>query len=319
MFTERKSIKQSRLNSILLKNNFCMLKRNMCLIALFGTISIISIYILYLNRCFYRFPGLFYFEPSLLGLNFLLLIIPPGLQLQFNLAYKSPFLKGLRAASVYLLIINLISISTTAIQYTPYPPIDKEILYIEQRYLNFDLKTTMDWLGSSPSFSKLGDRVYRFLIYEVFSIPLLLIYFKQYRRLYNFYFMILFTWLIGSLVYYYFPTTAPASVIDSLYFSQEQYLTGLKFWQLHHFIQPVASEGGMISMPSFHVIWALLFVYLLRPWPIIFCVFTAFNSMIILFCVLLGWHYLLDVIASVCILLFTHYFLRFYDNPSKSS
>jgi membrane-associated phospholipid phosphatase len=300
-------------------SKFRMHKRNLFLLAFIVAITLLSLFMLYLNRCCYRFPGLFYFEPSLIGLNILLFGLSMGLRLQFDMAYDTLLLKGLRAVCFYILIINICLLSTTAVQYTPYIPIDKKILFLERHYLFFDLKTAMDWLGAWSYLRRIADIIYRSLVYEVIIFPLLLIYFKQYRRVYNFYFMVLLSWLIGSVIYYYFPTAAPASVMDSIYFTKDQYLTGLKFWQLHHYIQPINPEGGMISMPSFHVIWALLCLYLLRPWPVLFWICAAFNSLIILSCVLLGWHYLLDVVASALITLFVYSLLRFYDHAKFSN
>ncbi len=52
-------------------------------------------------------------------------------------------------------------------------------------------------------------------------------------------------------------------------------------------------------MPSFHTIWALLCVYLLRDWKYPFIVLGLINSLLIIACVLLGWHYLSDVLVGV--------------------
>jgi membrane-associated phospholipid phosphatase len=124
--------------------------------------------------------------------------------------------------------------------------------------------------------------------------------------------------LIGFIVYYFFPTTAPASVLHSDYFIKEQLATGLKFTQIHQYIQPTTLDGGLIAFPSFHVIWAWLCLYLIRSWFVVFYVFLFINILLIFSCVMLGWHYFLDIILSFLILLFCHYLLALTINRTAS-
>lgn len=291
------------MNEIHQRNNFYLKFLSMVII-------LTSIIMFSINKCCYRFPGLFYFEPSFLELCLLLYMLRSGLKLQFGLRDDLAFLKFLKEASIYSFIIVLLIFSTSAIQYTPFQPIDKQILEME-KFLHLDLKASITWLAEKKEAHRMASFIYESVGYQVLIFPLWVMLCRKYSILYEFYFLVLISWLIGSLVYYLFPTTAPASVIDSHYFIESQRATGLKFWQLHHYIQPVTEDGGMVAMPSFHVIWGWLSVYILRPWPILFSFMLIINAIMSASCVLLGWHYFLDIIGSIVTIIFSHaiYFL----------
>lgn len=269
-------------------------------------IALSSVVMFSLNHYYFRFPGLFYFEPTFLAYAIFLLMVRFGLILQFDLACNNTLIKMLKEATIYSLIIVLILFGTSAVQYTPFRPIDKKIIEIEQ-FLNLDLQSAIAWFGMHRTIKTVANVVYQSLAYQLLLIPLCVLFFKKYHDLYQFYFLALMTWFIGSFFYYFFPTMGPASVIDSPYFIDAQRYTGLKFWQLHHFIQPVTAEGGMIAMPSFHVIWAWLCVLLVRSWPIVFALLGCINLILVFSCVFLGWHYFLDVVGSVLTLLLSHF------------
>jgi len=283
-----------------------MLKKNqMYLYGLCITVFVAAVVMFCVNKYEYQYPGLFYFQPTLFALSLFLLLVRMGLKLQFSTISQSFLWKIARELNIYSALIVLILFATSAIQYTPFSPIDKKILEIEH-YLHLDLKAVMAWTNTNGFIKEFLVIIRNSLAYQVVILPIFVMLARRFDVMYKFYFLILTTWLIGSFIYYFFPTTGPASVIDSPYFAEAQRTTGLKFWQLHHYIQPVSAEGGLIAMPSFHVIWGWLCVYLLRPWPIAFYLILLVNSVMVASCVLLGWHYFLDVIASTITLLVAH-------------
>jgi hypothetical protein len=283
-----------------------MLKKNqMYLYGLGVTVFLAAVVMFCVNKYEYQYPGLFYFQPKLFALSIFLLLIRMGLKVQFEMISHTHLWNIAREINIYITLVVLILFATSAIQYTPFSPIDKKILAIEH-YLHLDLKAVMAWTNTNTFVKELVSVVYRSLGYQVVIFPIFVMLARRFDVMYKFYFLILTTWLIGSFIYYFFPTTGPASVIDSPYFVEAQRTTGLKFWQLHHYIQPISAEGGLIAMPSFHVIWGWLCVYLLRPWPIAFYLILLVNSVMVASCVLLGWHYFLDVIVSTMTLLVAH-------------
>jgi len=134
----------------------------------------------------------------------------------------------------------------------------------------------------------------------------------------EFYFLLLVSMIIGFVFYYFFPTMAPSSVIDSPYFLEEQRATALKFSQIHHYLQPTTIEGGLIAMPSFHVIWAYLCLYALRGWPILCGILFPVNCLLALACILLGWHYPIDLVGSIVVILMSQAILRYCYRKSQT-
>ncbi|HAT8115747.1 TPA: PAP2 family protein, partial [Legionella pneumophila] len=151
--------------------------------------------------------------------------------------------------------------------------------------------------------------IYDTLPYQMSIIPLCVIVSGRFYILKDYYFLLLCTTLMGFSYYYFFPTTAPASELQSSLFAPEQIATGLKFHQIHNHIQPTTIEGGLIALPSFHTIWAILCVYLIKDWFIPCLLLSIINVLLILSCVLLGWHYPIDILAAIILVGLSYYLL----------
>jgi len=266
------------------------------------------------NYIVYQYPGNNYLPPDYGTVLILLLIFYAGCRLQFNRQNR------LTSVAVQLIafygVISCIALCTNGVQYTPFPPIDKHLIQLE-RYMGINLPLMLDWLQSHPLLKFCLAVSYDSLAYQIAFIPLIIILFStkntpDYKpRLYRFYLLILWSSFWGFGFYYFFPTTAPASNMDSPWFIQSQYDTGLKFYQLRHYIQPTTMDGGMIAFPSFHSIWALLCLYLIWPWKWAFLLLLLVNTGLLISCVLLGWHYPLDILASVILLMFCQWLINF--------
>jgi membrane-associated phospholipid phosphatase len=150
-------------------------------------------------------------------------------------------------------------------------------------------------------------------------LPLLFIFIDQFELLREYYFLLLVTTLIGFIIYYFFPTTAPASVMKGAYFSSEQLATGLKFHEIHSGIPPSTNLGGLIAFPSYHCIWALCCLYLLKDHPIPFFILLVLNSIILISCFMIGWHYLADVIGGVLVTYIAYTLLQYVKKSNKAT
>ena len=286
---------------------------------LFVLVFVVAMIMIGVNMVKYRYPGLYYSEPNLFMFSVFLFLVRWGLKLQFSSIIQTDLWKVLREVNRFSFLVVLLLFAITAVQYTPFKPIDSKILLVEH-YVHLDLKSVMLWLNQSKSLKLITFIAYYSLLYQVILFPFIVIFSKKYDVIYQFYFLVLVSWLIGGIVYYFFPTTGPASMIDSPYFIEEQRATGLKFWQLHHYIQPLNSAGGLIAMPSYHVIWGWLCASLLRPWPIAFWLIFSIYIVMVASCVLLGWHYFLDVIGSIIVLLLSYaIFNRCHQSSIKVS
>ena len=211
----------------------------------------------------------------------------------------------------FFMVMVLIGFATNAVQYTPFSPIDQQIVQFQQHY-HLNMVQWMQWTYLHREFRAILIRVYNTLPVQMVYLPLLVILVKRFDRIREYCFLLLISTIIGFMMYYFFPTTAPASILSSAHFFPEQFATGIKFHEIHHHLKPSTLQGGLIALPSFHVIWAWYIVYLLRDWPIACGLLLPFNVLLVFACVLLGWHYPLDIFASIIIILITHALLALH-------
>ena len=267
------------------------------------TMVLLSLIAFLVNHFYYKYPGNVYLSPEffLAGID-LLLIYGGFLLLRGRNGKLTQIVKEL---TYYFLIVGLVVFVSNAAQYTPFPTIDQHILKLEF-LLNIDTGAMINWAHAKPWLNTVLNCAYNSLSYQLCVIPVIVILAGRTNLIREFYFLLMTAVLTGFTFYYFFPTTAPASVINSDYFSESQRATYLKFFQLHHYIQPVTMDGGLIALPSFHVIWAWLCLYLVRGWPVLFNVLLPINVLLMASCVLLGWHYCMDILGSVVVILFAH-------------
>ena len=285
-----------------------------CLLPLAGLISLLSILALIINHCTYQYPVNNYFPPNTFSMLLSLILLYLGSILQFG---KDSRVTRAGLELLFLFgIMSLVALATNATQLTPYPTIDDKIEAIEL-YFHINMIQIIGWTSHHSLFKNILGFIYDSLNYQMCFIPLIAIVMGKFKLLRDYYFLVLFTALIGFGFYYFFPTTAPASIINSSLFSPFQIVTGLKFYQLHHHIPPTTIEGGLVALPSFHCIWALLCVYLLKDWPIPCCFLLIINLLLMASCVLLGWHYVVDVVGGMVLLGMGFYCLRLCKRSAR--
>ena len=266
-------------------------------------VLIASIIAWIVNALYNQYPGNNYFPPHTFFIGGSLLLIYAGMLLQYG--KKSQLAVIMQETIFFFMVMALLIIATNAVQYTPFMPIDRKIIRYSA-WLPIDLLDLMNWTYAHPRIQTYLEWIYRSLTHQMTYLPLLVIVFRRIVIVREYYFLLLVTTLLGYVFYYFFPTTAPASILDNPHFNVFQHATGLKFNQIHQHIQPTTLKGGMVSLPSFHVIWAWLCVHLLRPWPRIFWSMLLINLSLVASCVLLGWHYPIDVLGSVVVILIGH-------------
>lgn len=273
----------------------------------------LSVVALGINKIIYQYPGNLYLPG-----NMLLFFMLPFMYAGFFILHgrDGKMTRMIKEFIYFFLVLTLILLATNAAQYTPFPAIDHYILKFESLF-SVDMNSILSWTHAHSLFQSLLALTYNSLPYQLCYIPLIIIVIGRTHVIREFYFLLVTSALIGFTIYYFFPTTAPASVISSQYFINAQHATGLKFFQLHHYIQPETSEGGLIAWPSFHVIWAWLCLYLVREWSIVFYALLPINLLLTASCVLLGWHYCMDVVGSVVVILCTHFLYGFSQKESR--
>lgn len=280
-----------------------------CLPALSGLIILFSIIALLVNFFIYQFPGNNFFPEHMLLLINIIILVNIGLFLMYGKKSRA-YYSGIEFF-YFFTVMSIIALATNAVQLTPFSTIDREILTFEH-YFHIDIPAILSWTDKHPGLRNVLVFIYDTLPYQMSLLPLAVIASGRFALMKEYYFLLLITTLTGFTFYYFFPTTAPASIVNSPFFSPEQIATGLKFNQIHHHQLPTTNEGGLIALPSFHTIWALLCVYLLKEWTIPWLLLLIVNILLIASCVLLGWHYVSDVLGAFIVTAFSFYCLTFY-------
>ncbi|APF03235.1 TPA: phosphatase PAP2 family protein [Legionella pneumophila] len=283
-------------------------------ILLAGTIVSLSSIALIINYTIYQFPGNNYFPPNTPVMACIILLNYIGMILVFGKNNRVTC-SGLELINFFV-VMSIIALATNAVQLTPFSPIDKQIIKLEAQW-GINMVSILEWTNKYQYFKYLLAIIYDTLPYQMSILPLCVIVSGRFYILKDYYFLLLSTTLLGFTFYYFFPTTAPASEIQNSLFAPEQIATGLKFHQIHHYIQPTTIEGGLIALPSFHAIWAILCVYLIKDWFIPCLLLSIINVLLILSCVLLGWHYPVDILAAIILVGLSYYLLTLVKVKSR--
>lgn len=280
------------------------------------SVIVLSIVALANNHFNYQYQGNNYFPDHTPAFYCILILIAAGAHLYYQ--PNHPMRQKARELILFLALMSLVALATNAVQLTPYPPIDAHIIKWEAS-LHIHLQDWMIWLNQYSELKQLLIVIYDSLPYQMTLIPLACIAAGNYKRLHEYYLLTLKTLLIGFVFYYFYPTVAPATAFASDLFAPAQQATGIKFMQIHEHLRPETLEGGLIAMPSFHVIWAALCVYLTADWRFLFYLLGLINLLLTCSCVLLGWHYFSDVIASFVVLAIAYKVRSLLINPYLSA
>ncbi|MCA0403664.1 MAG: phosphatase PAP2 family protein [Proteobacteria bacterium] len=275
----------------------------------------LSLIALFINSFFIKFSGNNYFPPGFWGIGLILTLILSGLFLIFE--KNSYYYQTGQEFFYFFIVYSIIALATNAVQFTPFRPVDLSLIKIDS-YLGIHLASLMSKTANYPRFKTILEFSYLSLAYQMAYLPILFIVLQKIAHLREYYCLLFLTAILGFSLYYFFPTMGPASFIKSNLFTEEQFATGLKFTEIHSFHIPSTSEGGLIALPSFHAIWAFLCILLTRSIPILFYISLILNSLLISSCVLLGWHYFIDIVAAAIILSLAYFiYFRYTSALSK--
>lgn len=256
-----------------------------------------------INFLGFHFTGNNYYPKGSLLVGLSLVLIMLGCRLLFSNHHCCYLIS--RALLYFFLVMAIIALMTTAAQYTPFQPIDQKIVDFEARW-GIHITALVNWTEGYPRFKQLLIFIYDSLDYQMAFLPIFMIVCLRFSAVRDYLFLLLFSAVIGFSFYYFFPTTAPASIVHSDFFTDAQRATGIKFMEIHHHLKPSTIEGGMIALPSFHALWAWFCLYLCRGIPLLFAILLPINLLLIASCVLLGWHYPSDLLGSLILALLTH-------------
>lgn len=218
-----------------------------------------------------------------------------GMYIKKEAPRSATFLWGF---GLYFWSFVITSAVTQGVQATPFPPIDEYLIKADQ-WFGIHTPAIMTWTHAHPWINHVLTTIYYTLAWELLAIPAVLICVNARHTLTIFFLAVLFSFYIGVLIYYFFPTMAPSGIFHSPYFTKDQHATSLSFFQVHHHLKITDIHGGLIAFPSFHVIWAIILTYCCRAKKYFFYPVLVYNFILICATVLLGWHYFVDVLSGI--------------------
>lgn len=291
-----------------------MTKQVRLILILVFTCLLLSMLSIGFNAQVFHFIGNNYFPLGSFqsGMSLILLFISA----YYQLGQRNKITQIFALMLAYYGIFVIESLATNAVQYTPFATIDQDIVKLEP----IPLLPIVIWTKQHPGIRQLLAHIYNSLTIEMIVLPLLLILNLKREHLYEYFILLLLSTIVGFGFYYFFPSSGgPAATQNPEYFATYQHATELKFYEIHHHMKPSTLEGGMIALPSFHAIWAWLLVYAIRPFRRLYWILMPYNALIIVSCIMLGWHYFTDIFGSILVLVMVHGFCIMHRTTAKWS
>lgn len=270
--------------------------------------TVLVLIILAISSAFYLF-NLFtykYQASSYISSSSLLALLPGCLLYWFarNIQKTHPHLSFILDAAWVIIYVSLvINFFTMTIQYTPFQ-LNDALLQSWDLKFGYNTVPVINWFFQFPKLIYILRMAYNSMIQEIFFVPIILALLQQRRRFEVFINVCLISAIIGYLIYYFFPTSDPAALFHSPHFSKNIVSVPKRFYDVQHYIVNHYIKGGIIGLPSFHVIWAIAVIYSFKNYKVLFYLFLIWNSVVILSTLALGWHFLVDILASFVIVAF---------------
>ncbi len=272
-----------------------------------ATLSLISLGLRFLNSRFFHFwavpiPWLVMFG------FFILLIIWSVIGLTHREKWPRFGLVSTTLANIgFFFLLSVVGFSSALT--TPFPLIDHYLVQSDQ-WFGFDVTAFMAWAYQYPLLIKVFNFNYFSLEYQMLLTPVLLAVLNKSREVNQYAALAAVCFIFWLLVYYFFPTLAPAGVLHSPYFMDISYDILTRFKEVHQNTPISVWSAGMISFPSGHVMYALLVLIAWRKIKIVFYPLLVFNIILIIATMALGFHYLTDVLSSFVIVAVAYYFVH---------
>jgi membrane-associated phospholipid phosphatase len=182
---------------------------------------------------------------------------------------------------------------------TPSPWLLSQQLRHVDALLHFHQLTWMVWASHYPRFEHVLTFAYTAWSGEIVLMAPLLALCRQFKRALTYIFLAMIILTVCCVIYMIWPSLPPAADFSNVhFFEKSSYALIHRYYAIHqHHIYHIGNNG-LIAFPSFHVAMALLMIwatrYLKWVWPLL----IIFNGIVIISTLLLGYHYLVDVIGS---------------------
>ena len=200
--------------------------------------------------------------------------------------------------SKLFLLLSLSDFVINGFIITPFPLIDK-YLHLFDQALHFNTLQLLTFMHHHQLLQIISWDIYSSLIFLFFLIPLFLFATNHHQEAQDFLNHLILSVLISGIFYYFFPSTDPATVLHSPYFTKSQRYIITGFNQIHTLFQDTSKAYPFLSAPSAHTIWALLLAYACRNIIYLNKIIGLWAILVILTTLTTGWHFLADIILAI--------------------
>ncbi len=177
-------------------------------------------------------------------------------------------------------------------------PLVDEKLDLLDKLIGFNWLTVYEWVIRHPLIESILRLVYSTMIVQASAIILFLSLLKSSSYLREFLSVLIIVVMLTLIISGFFPAQGTFARYG---IHQASYLNVNDFDILRSGVMSVfdiEKFQGLVSMPSFHAASGFLFIYILRFSRILFLISLLLNGIMIFATLIIGGHYLVDVIAG---------------------
>ncbi|MFM0341117.1 phosphatase PAP2 family protein [Paraburkholderia fungorum] len=204
---------------------------------------------------------------------------------------------GLVCSSLFISFSVVASIFSYLVVSTNAPLVDSSLASWDHM-IGFDWPTIFLWTKERPRLDFVLDLAYSSVFAQIGVAILYLAYTRRHEQLAEFNGVLAICFLITSIISCFFPAAGPAKYYHAVVYADVSMLSHfepLREGTLR--VIDLRKMQGLVSIPSFHTIMAILLAYVMRktpPYP----VFLILNIVVIASTPTRGEHYLVDLIAG---------------------
>lgn len=263
-----------------------------------GIVLLVGVVFKAIDLLTYHYAGLFIPAKFITAVPGVILLWIVGVFLSKGRWLRTGLLvSGVAQSYLYILVMGSVIASMVT---TPFPIVDRGLLHFDQ-FFHFSTLAIVGWTFAHPWLKEGLTFCYNTWFFLVVLMPLVLAVLKDRDGIDVYMIATFITFLVGVIIYYFWPTIAPAGILHSAYFTEDQHELVTRFQEIHHHLPITVFNGGVIAFPSFHVINNLLILYVSRRYRWLFLPLLVVCSFSILATMMLGYHYLADVLAGFLI------------------
>lgn len=262
-------------------------------------ISIICCFVLrYWNPIHYQYVSLLNSKVLLAAVIYLSLLLIAA-------AHLRSFVPKRISALIIILFLTLLPLTAGfmgqgPILLTPFHLVDRNIMQFD-KMLGVDVGAVMNFAYQSPLLVKILKFCYFSLYpFQIILIPLLLVIIGHFRQAQRMIVAVSMGSIVAGLIYYFFPTTGPASVIPNHHYVQSSYQLVQRFISIHRNQFPKSLGAvGLIAFPSCHVLIATILTLFTARIKFIGPCIVVLNVLLVFATMALGYHFFADVLAGI--------------------